>query len=259
MYGVLTAQRGARAAGGAAAAAPDDGFALDLRGRARAAAGGRRGLAVRPQQPDRRARGARRPSRPSWTPAPGCPGGGPVVVVDEAYIEFQPGLARAACATATRASSSCARSPRPSPCRACAWATRWRPAPTIARLERVRPPGSVSTVSATVAARGPAPPGAGAPPTPPRCAAERDWLAGAAGGHGPAAVPERHQLPARALRRRTARRRPPTEHLLRRGIVPRTFGPATRCAGTCASRCATGAQDERLVEVLGAWMDGRTA
>ena len=90
----------------------------------------RSGLAVRAQQPHRGPGVGEPPSRPSWTLAPGCPGR-PGVVVDEAYVEFRAWLGRRL-RERYRASSSCARSPRPSPCRACAWATPWLARPTIA-------------------------------------------------------------------------------------------------------------------------------
>ena len=103
--------------------------------------------------------------------------------------------------------------------------------PTIERLERLRPPGQrLDRLRGGRGGRAPAT-RAGRRPTPPTSAAERDWLAGAAGRHRAAGLSERHQLPAGAGRGPWMPPRSLTEVLLRRGIVTRTFGPANPLRG----------------------------
>ncbi len=186
----------------------------------------------------------------------GLPGGGPAVVVDEAYHEFQPASLvplreRYAALVVVRTLSKAFALPG----LRVGYAVAARP--TIARLERVRPPGSVSTVSASLAAaalRRPELARANAA----ALGTERDWLTARLSEVGlppyPSVtnfvlVPIGDQAAAAAAE----------EHLLRRGIVPRTFGGDGPLAGHLRFTVRDRRQDERLVEALATWMDGRTA
>jgi len=129
--------------------------------------------------------------------------------------------------------------------------------PTIARLERLRPPGSVSTVSATIAAaalRRPELAAANAA----QLGVERDWLAGQLAAM---ALPPYPSVTNFLLVRfgDQGAAEAAEEHLLRRGIVPRTFGPGHPLRGHLRFTVRDRAQDERLVAALATWMDGRTA
>ena len=165
-------------------------------------------------------------------------------------------LARAAAATGIPRSSSCARCPRPSRCRACASATPSRRGPpssaSSASDRRAASPRSPPTVAAA-ALRRPELAAANAA----ALAAERDWLAARLAELGLPAYPSVTNFLLVPLRDRDAAEEA-TEHLLRSGIVPRTFGPEpTRCAATCASR--SGPRRERAARRgPGTWMDGRT-
>ena len=223
--------------------------------RPRAAAGGRRGLALRSQQPDRgtRVRGDDRGHPGRRRPAPG---GGPAIVVDEAYIEFRPG-SLAAGAPATRSSSSCAPSPRPSPCPACAWATRSRPVPpSRAWSASGRPAASPRSRPRSQRRRCGAP--SWPPPMPP-C-----WAPSATGWPGswrpcPCRPTRASRTSCSCASATHGAAEAAEEHLLRRGIVPRTFGPGHPLRGHLRFTVRDRAQDERLVAALAAWMDGRTA
>ncbi len=184
------------------------------------------------------------------------PGGGPAIVVDEAYIEFRPGSlaawrARYPQLIIVRTLSKAFALPG----LRVGYAVAARP--TIARLERLRPPGSVSTVSATVAAaalRRPELAAANAA----LLGAERDWLAGEMAALG---LPPYPSVTNFLLVRfgDDGAAEAAEEHLLRRGIVPRTFGPGHALRGHLRFTVRDRAQDERLVAALAAWMDGRTA
>jgi len=118
----------------------------------------------------------------------------------------------------------------------------------IARLERVRPPGSISTISAhiaTTALREPA----YAMDNVRRLSAERDWLAGqlAEAGWPPAPsvtnfllVQVGDQAAAEAA----------AEHLLHNGIVPRTFGPANPLRGHLRLTVRSRSENERLLAAI---------
>jgi histidinol-phosphate aminotransferase len=254
MYAVLAAQRDARPLAvprlGAA-----HGFAIDLPG-------------VLERLPEAAVVWLCAPNNPTGAPeaaetieaildaAARLPGGGPAVVVDEAYIEFRPpSLAawRARYPTLIIVRTLSKAFALPGLRVGYAVAAR----PTIARLERVRPPGSVSTVSATIAAAALRRPESAASNAA-LLGAERDWLAGqlAALSLPPypsvtnfLLVPFGDHAAAEAAE----------EHLLRRGIVPRTFGPGHPLHGHLRFTVRDRAQDERLVAALAAWMDGRTA
>jgi histidinol-phosphate/aromatic aminotransferase/cobyric acid decarboxylase-like protein len=128
---------------------------------------------------------------------------------------------------------------------------------TIARLERFRPPGSVSTVSATIATQALRRPEA-ARANADAISAEREWLSARLAEIGlrpyPSVtnfllVPIGTQAEAEAA----------TEHLLRGGIVPRTFGPANPLRGHLRFTVRTREQNERFLGVIKTWLDGRAA
>jgi histidinol-phosphate/aromatic aminotransferase/cobyric acid decarboxylase-like protein len=127
----------------------------------------------------------------------------------------------------------------------------------IARLELVRPPGSVSTVSATVGAaalRRPELAVANAR----NLGAERAWLATGLGAIGLPPYPSATNFLLCPLGDRASAEQA-TEHLLRLGIVARTFGAEHPLADHLRFTVRDRRQDERLVEVLGTWMEGRSA
>ena len=238
MYGVLTAQRGARSLAvprlGAA-----DGFAIDLPGHPRAAAGGRTssGCARPTTRPGAPSRGGDR--WPSWTPPPGS-------------------------RAADRPSSSTRPTSSSGPARSSRCATRYptlivvrtavqglRPARPARRLRRRGTPDH-RAAGAPPAARqrlhglgggrrgGPAPPGAGGRQR--RAAGRRARLAGrAAGGHG--RLPPYPSVTNFLLVRigDPRRRRTPPSGCCGAASCRAPSGRPTRCAGTCASRCGPGA------------------
>ena len=254
MYAVLTGQRDA-ALVSVPRKGPEDGYALDLAAMIAALpAAGVVWLCV--------------PNNPTGTPesredlvallkaAAALPGGGPAIVVDEAYIEFHPGslvelrerysalivvrtLSKAFAMTGLRVGY--------------AVATR----ATIEQLERVRPPGSLNTLSAKAAAialRNPRVAAANAE----ALGRERDWLAERLTVLGLAPQPSvtnfllcRIGSPADADAA--------NEALLRGGIVVRTFGPNTPLAGHLRFTVRDREQNERFLEVIGAWSAGRSA
>jgi histidinol-phosphate aminotransferase len=184
------------------------------------------------------------------------PDGGPIIVVDEAYIEFDPGsvvalrerypalvvirtMSKAFALTGLRIGYAvAARS-------------------TIERLERLRPPGSVNTLSAKAAAmalRAPEVAAANAA----ALGRERDWLAERLGSLGLVSLPSvtnfllcRIGSPAEADAA--------NEALLRGGIVVRTFGPEGPLAGHLRFTVRDREQNERFLEVISTWSDGRSA
>jgi histidinol-phosphate aminotransferase len=184
------------------------------------------------------------------------PLGGPVFVVDEAYIEFDPGslvalrgrfprlivvrtMSKAFALTGLRIGYAvAARS-------------------TIEQLERLRPPGSVNTLSAKAAAialREPEIAAANAA----ALGAEREWLATRLSQTGLAPHPSvtnfllcRIGSPAQADAA--------NEALLRGGIVVRTFGPDSPLAGYLRFTVRDREQNERFLEIIGAWSERRTA
>ncbi|MEA2026296.1 MAG: aminotransferase class I/II-fold pyridoxal phosphate-dependent enzyme, partial [Chloroflexota bacterium] len=184
------------------------------------------------------------------------PDGGPIIVVDEAYIEFHPGslvalrdrypalivirtMSKAFALTGLRIGY--------------AVATR----STIEQLERLRPPGSVNTLSAKAAAvalRRPEVAAANAA----ALGAERDWLSERLNQLGLVPLPSvtnfllcRIGSPAEADAA--------NEALLRGGIVVRTFGPNTPLAGHLRFTVRNREQNQRFLDVIGAWSNGRSA
>ncbi len=123
--------------------------------------------------------------------------------------------------------------------------------PTIARLERVRPPGSVSTLSAGLAAAA-LRRSSDARANVARIEAERERLGEALRGVGfrpyPTAtnfllVPIGTHAEAEAA----------AESLLRAGIVPRTFGPANPLRGHLRLTVRSAPENDRLLEVMSGW------
>lgn len=254
MYGVLTTQRGARIAA-VPRRGPEAGFALDV-------------PAIEGTLPDAGVVWLTVPNNPTGAPeartdvetlleaGAGLADGGPVFVVDEAYIEFHPGslvdlTGRSDRLIVVRTLSKAFALPG----LRVGYAVAQRR--TIERLERFRPPGSISTVSATVAARALRRPEV-AQRNAAAISAERDWLADRLRAMGVPPYPSvtnfllcRMGTPAEA--------EAATEHLLRGGIVPRTFGPANPLAGHLRFTVRTREQNERFLRVLGAWVEGRSA
>jgi len=120
--------------------------------------------------------------------------------------------------------------------------------PTIERLERVRPPGSISTPSATLAAAALRRPDL-ARENAAGLSAEREWLVARLGEIGrppfPSVtnfllLPVGDHADADAL----------AERLLRRGIVPRTFGSDHPLRGQLRLTVRSRAENERLLDAL---------
>jgi histidinol-phosphate aminotransferase len=121
--------------------------------------------------------------------------------------------------------------------------------PVIERLERVRPPGSVSTVSAHIAAKALRSPEYAAANAA-ALSAERDWLATELTTRGWQPQPSVcNFLLVRIGDHEAAERAADT--LLRAGIVPRTFGPANPLRGHLRLTVRSRAENERLLEVVG--------
>ena len=90
-----------------------------------------------------------------------------------------------------------------------------------------------------------------------RYGAERDWLASFATVGLAACTSVTNFLLVRVGDHEVAET--VAEHLLRRGIVPRTFGAEHPLRGHLRFTVRDREQDERLVAALAASMDGRTA
>ena len=118
----------------------------------------------------------------------------------------------------------------------------------IERLERVRPPGSVSTISAhiaTAALRAPE----YAADNARRLSQEREWLAGELARSGwPSAPSICNFLLARIGDVEAAEKA--ADGLLRAGIVPRPFGPANPLRGHLRLTVRSRPENERLIEVV---------
>ena len=118
----------------------------------------------------------------------------------------------------------------------------------IERLERVRPPGSISTISAHVAARALSAPDY-ALENVRMLQAERDWLAAGLAALGwTSAQSITNFLLVRIGDHDAAERA--TDALLHAGIVPRTFGPANPLRGHLRLTVRTRAENERLLRVV---------
>ena len=254
MYGVLTSQRGAvlRAVPRESA---EGGFALDID-------------ALEAGLADAAIVWLAAPNNPTATTEPSAiierllaagasvPGGGPIVVVDEAYHEFHPdsvvGLrdrypALVVVRTLSKAFAL--------PSARVGYAVAARP--TIERLERLRPAGSISTISAalgTAALRRPDLVRANVE----AIVADRDRLAADLADVGMRPYPSvTNFLLCRIGSPEEAE--DATEHLLRAGIVTRTFGPANPLRGHLRFTVRTPDQNARLVAAVASWVDGRAA
>jgi histidinol-phosphate aminotransferase len=129
--------------------------------------------------------------------------------------------------------------------------------PTIEKLERNRPPGSISTVSAAVATyalRRPELAGAMVE----RVIPERAWLQEQLTAAGWATYPSvTNFVLARIGTPEEAE--DATDWLLRHGIVSRTFGPANPLRGHLRFTVRTREDDEKLVAAARAWQERRQA
>jgi histidinol-phosphate aminotransferase len=122
--------------------------------------------------------------------------------------------------------------------------------PAIERLERVRPPGSIATISAALATVALAHPEM-ARANVKHLSAERGWLAERLASAGWAPYPSvTNFLLARIGDHAAAE--VAAEKLLRHGIVPRTFGPANPLRGHLRLTVRSRAENERLLEVIAA-------
>src|SRR4051812_21252838 len=120
----------------------------------------------------------------------------------------------------------------------------------IERLERVRPPGSISSLSAALAARALREPEY-ALANVRNLSAEREWLAVQLDKAGwPVAPSVTNFVLVRIGDNEAAERA--SDGLLRAGIVPRTFGPANPLRGHLRLTVRTRAENERLLEAVNA-------
>ncbi len=121
----------------------------------------------------------------------------------------------------------------------------------IAALETVRPPGSISTVSAALAAAALRRPGI-ARENAARLSAEREWLAAGLSARGWRAVPSVTNFLLVSIGS-AADADAAAEHLLRSGIVPRTFPGDHPLAGHLRLTVRSRDQDERLLAAVERW------
>jgi histidinol-phosphate aminotransferase len=252
MYGVLTSQRAARIVA-VPRRGPADGFALDV-------------SAIAAQLPDARVVWLCSPNNPTGTADPPADieavlgaaaalSDPPLVVVDEAYHEFTGetvvewrhrfrhllvvrtvskafGLAGARVGFGLGDRS------------------------VIERLERVRPPGSISSVSAQLAARALRSPHY-ALANARTLAAERDWLATQLQEAGWQPLPSvANFLLVRIGDHHAAEEA--ADGLLHAGIVPRTFGPANPLRGHLRLTVRSRPENERLLRMAVQLGGGRT-
>jgi len=118
----------------------------------------------------------------------------------------------------------------------------------IERLERVRPPGSISTSSAHLGARALRSPDY-ALANVRMLSTERDWLAAKLAQHGWTASPSvTNFLLVRIGDHEVAEQA--ADALLHAGIVPRTFGPANPLRGHLRLTVRTRAENQRLLDVV---------
>lgn len=119
---------------------------------------------------------------------------------------------------------------------------------TVARLERLRPPGSVSTVSATIGAAALRRPAVAAENVR-RLVAERERFATALAEAGWPPLPSvTNFLLVRVGDHDAAEAA--AERLLRRGLVPRTFGPANPLRGHLRLTVRSAEENARLIEAI---------
>ena len=129
--------------------------------------------------------------------------------------------------------------------------------PTIEKLERNRPPGSISTVSAAVATWALRRPELAAEMVE-RVAPERAWLRAQLDEAGWITYPSVTNFVLARIGT-PEEVEDATDWLLRHGIVSRTFGPANPLRGHLRFTVRTRDDDEKLVEAAVAWQARRTA
>ncbi|MDQ3937821.1 MAG: histidinol-phosphate aminotransferase family protein [Chloroflexota bacterium] len=118
----------------------------------------------------------------------------------------------------------------------------------VARLERVRPPGSISTISAHLAAealRRPELAGRNVA----ALATEREWLSAQLAGVGWRPAPSVTNFLLVRIGDHDAAERA-AEGLLRVGVVPRTFGPANPLRGHLRLTVRSRTENERLLDAV---------
>ena len=247
MYGVLSGQRAARLVAVPRLGA-DRGFALDV-------------PAVEKALPGAAVIWLCAPNNPTGAPEPLATIEGvlkaaatlgasaPLIVVDEAYAEFWPETAvplrtRYANLVVVRTVSKAFALPGIR----VGYAVAARP--TIERLERVRPPGSISTISAAVATVALGEPEI-ARQNVRTLAAERAWLADQLAAAGWQPYPSVTNFLLVHVGDHAAAEAA-SERLLRGGIVPRTFGPANPLRGHLRLTVRSRAENQRLLEVISA-------
>jgi histidinol-phosphate aminotransferase len=249
MYGVLTGQRAARVVA-VPRRGPTEGFALDLERLEAVMPGVRVVWLCDPNNPT----GALEPSGTVErvlelaAVSPGSPDGQPpLVVVDEAYFEF---TGRTALALTERYPDllvvrTLSKAFALAGIRV-GYAIAARE--TVARLERVRPPGSISNVSAQLGAAVLCRPGV-ARSTVEAVEVERARLTDGLLAAGWQPYPSvTNFLLVRIGDHQAAEAA--AERLLRRGIVPRTFGPANPLRGHLRLTIRSAAENDRLLEAV---------
>ncbi|MFN8621906.1 MAG: histidinol-phosphate transaminase [Chloroflexota bacterium] len=254
MYGVLTNQRSATI-DAIPRRAPADGFGADLD-------------TIIPRLPGTDVVWLCAPNNPTGAPEPlegivrvldaaaALGAKAPTIVVDEAYFEF------------TRQTTVPLREQYPHlvtvrtlskafalPAMRVGYAIASRP--TVEKLERNRPPGSIATVSAAVAAYALRHPEL-ADAMVARVGPEREWLREQLDAAGWTTYPSvTNFVLARVGTPEEAE--DATEWLLRHGIVSRTFGPANPLRGHLRFTVRTREDDEKLVAAARAWQERRRA
>lgn len=250
MYGVLSGQRGARIER-VPRLGPDEGYGLDLAAMLPRLASASVVWLCDPNNPTGAREGSERLEAVPRAAAE-VTGGlePPLVVIDEAYAEFVEGSAVSwldryphLLVVRTLSKAFALAGAR------VGYATGSRE--VIARLERVRPPGSISTVSARLGAVALSRPET-ARANAARLSAEREWLTEHldAAGWPPAPSVTNFLLVSLddAPRAGSA-----AEHLLRSGIVPRTFPADHPLAAHLRLTVRSRAENERLLAVINQW------
>lgn len=244
LYPVITSQRAARRTDVPRSVGPG-GWTMDVDGIVRALADAQLVWLCEPNNPTGSSDGADALER--ILEAAGAMAQPPVVVVDEAYFEYTgrtvvPWRERYPHLIVVRTLSKAFALPGIR----VGWAVAARP--TIARLERVRPAGSIATISAALAAA------ALGRPEEARAraagiAAERDWLAPrlAAAGWPPYPSVTNFLLVRIGT---TAEASAAAEHLLRQGLVPRTFAPDGPLGGHLRLTVRSREENERLLAAV---------
>ncbi|MET1231680.1 MAG: histidinol-phosphate transaminase [Candidatus Limnocylindrales bacterium] len=119
---------------------------------------------------------------------------------------------------------------------------------TIARLERLRPPGSVSTISATIGATALRAPAVAAENVR-RLVAERERFAASLAEAGWEPLPSVTNFLLVRIGDHDAAEAA-AERLLHRGLVPRTFGPANPLRGHLRLTVRSAEENARLIEAI---------